>query len=155
MILGGVQAPSNDRTVSRDIPRLARAFYRQAKKPAGSVLPFFVVSRDYQPQSGDFILFTGTDISNDAVFRAADFPGPRLEIPSGLYAAITVRPLFGLFWGLAIGRAKRWFYTQWLPESGYAPVNLEYELHDKRSSRWFGSIELLFGIREDNLKTYF
>lgn len=71
-----------------------------------------------------------------------------LVLPAGTYASITVHPRLGFLWGLAVGAAKRWFYTEWLPNQPYEAVNMEYELHTKSSAGTHPAIDLLFAIRE-------
>lgn len=48
----GLWGRSSDRTVSKDIPRLSGEFYQAAGKKAGEVLPFYVLSRNYDPRTG-------------------------------------------------------------------------------------------------------
>lgn len=81
---------------------------------------------------------------------AGNFVAPPLAaftLEAGLYARITVRPKLGFLWGPAVGEAKRYFYTKWLPGSGYAARNLEYELHTEKSVGKAPSIDLLFAVR--------
>ena len=108
------------------------------KKPA-SILPFYVVSKDYDEATGRSILFIGTDNEHPALACCA--------LPEGVYARMTIRPKLGFLWGMAIGEAKRYFYTTWLPASGYEAVNLEYELHTEKSVGKQPSVDLLFAIR--------
>ena len=53
----------------------------------------------------------------------------------------------GYTYDMAVGEAKRYFYTKWLPGSGYAARNLEYELHTEKSVGKAPSIDLLFAVR--------
>lgn len=136
--LYGLHQPSSDRTQSKDIPALSKQFYSQIGAESGTVLPFYVVSREYRPDDGSFALFVGGEQSG------------KLEseiLPAGTYAVISVRPRLGFLWGPAIGQAKRWFYTRWLPDSGYEAVNLEYERHTQHSVGRHPSIELRFAVR--------
>ena len=134
--LYGLRRPSNDKAQRHDIPELCA----QLCKSSGSkrVLPLYILSREYNPKSGYFTLFVGTENPTDGLEKEI--------LPAGLYAEIEVRPLLGLFWGTAIGRAKRWFYTVWLPKSEFIPRGFEYELHTEKSIGCCGSISLLFAV---------
>ena len=138
--LYGLHMQSGDRTQSRDIPALSAAFYARIGGKPGAVLPLYVVSKSYDAASGCFTLFVGDDGSNRGLEQEL--------LPAGVYARLEVRPRLGLLWGPAIGAAKRWFYTRWLPGSGYEAVNLEYELHTEKSVGKHPSVALLFAIRE-------
>lgn len=59
-----------------------------------------------------------------------------------------MRPKLGILGGPAVGEAKRWFYTRWLPQSPYEAVNLEYELHTDKTVGKHPSVGLLFALRE-------
>ena len=63
-------------------------------------------------------------------------------VPSGIYAAFTVRPVLGFLWGPAIARTYALAYGTWLPSSPWrsasGPVN-HYEYHDERAARKFGA----------------
>lgn len=138
-MLYGLHMCSNDRTQSKDIPLLSQQFYSGNGSQPGTVLPFYVASRDYDAASGDFTLFIGGDSSKH---------GPEKEIlPAGTYAKLEVQPKLGIMWGASIGAAKRWFYTQWLPARDYEAVNLEYELHRQKPSGKQVSVCILFAIR--------
>lgn len=134
-MLTGLCCQSSDAAQSRDIPALTEAFVKQA---GAMTLPFYVVSRDYDKTTGAFTLFVGGNGGGDL---------PRQVLPAGLYAALEIRPKLGFLWGPAIGAAKRWFYTRWLPDSGCEAENLEYELHTEKSTGRKPSVELLFAIR--------
>lgn len=109
------------------------------REKEGEVLPLYVLSRNYDPRTEAFELLI-----------AGNFVAPPLAaftLEAGLYARITVRPKLGFLWGPAVGEAKRYFYTKWLPGSGYAARNLEYELHTEKSVGKAPSIDLLFAVR--------
>lgn len=137
-LLYGLHAPSADQTQSRDIPALSTAFYNRIGGKPGAQLPFYVVSKDYDKASGGFTLFVGGEGSNQSLETEV--------LPAGIYAKLEVCPKLGFLWGPAIGAAKRWFYTQWLPGSGYEALNLEYELHTEKSVGKHPSVALLFAI---------
>lgn len=138
-VLYGLSCASSDRMQSRDIPTLSKAYYRLVGKNSGEVLPFFVVSKEYDQKTGVFRLFIG------GLEPYADIE--RMVIPKGIYGQMSVQPALGFLWGSAIGRTKRYFYLKWLPSSGYEALNLEYEEHNEKSVGRKPAISLLFGIR--------
>lgn len=138
--LFGLWGVSNDKTAAKDIPALSAAYHRALHTEAGGVLPFFVLSRNYVKETGGFELFIG---------GLAEAPGlARLGLPAGPYGRVTVRPLLGLAWGPAIGRAKRYVYTRWLPGQPYRPLNLEFELHTEESVGKRPTVDLLFALAD-------
>lgn len=141
--LYGLSQPSGDRRQQRDIPALSERFCRSVGAAPGTVLPFYVLSKDYDADNGTFTLFVG-----------GTRPYPELEearLPSGVYARIEVQPRLGLLWGPAIGAAKRWFYAQWLPQNPFEAVDLEYELHTAKSTGRCPSVDLLFALRRKHI----
>lgn len=138
-VLYGLHQQSNNQSQRKDIPSLSAQFYDRIGATPKAVLPLYIVSRDYDDAAGTFTLFIGDDGSNHGLERET--------LPSGTYAKLEVRPKLGLLWGLAVGAAKRWFYTQWLPRSPYEAVNLEYELHTEKSVGKRPAVDLLFAIR--------
>lgn len=134
----GLHAKSGDRRQQHDIPALSRRVRRITGAKRRELLPFCVLSRNYDPASGEFDLFVGC-------LRPVIGLEPE-TLPAGHYAAITVRPKLGLFWGAAIGEAKRWFYETWLPASGYASAGFEFELHTEASVGRRPTISLCFAV---------
>ena len=118
-MLYGLRRRSNDKTQQRDIPELCAKLYE--KSGSKQVLPLYVVSNGYDQKTKNFELFVGGETD----YHGAD----TMTLPAGIYAEVAVRPLLGFLWGAAIGKAKRWFYQVWLPESDFEAENLEYELH--------------------------
>ncbi len=135
----GVWGKSGDKTVAKDIPSLSKAYYGVIGMPSGSVLPFYVLSKDYDDATGQFDLFIGGEREEGGL--------EAFLLPAGTYGRITVRPKLGLLWGPAIGEAKRYFYTKWLPASDYEAINMEYELHTEKSVARRPEIDLLLAIR--------
>lgn len=134
----GVWGRSSDKSVARNIPALSKKYYELAELPSGGAIPFFVVSKDYNEATGEFALFIGGQIKH-----------ARLEaysLPQGMYGKVTVKPKLGFMWGMAVGEAKRYFYTKWLPSSGFSALNMEYELHTEKSLGKKPEIDLLFAI---------
>lgn len=134
----GVFQPSNDRTVAQDIPALSKK-YKAVILKRKKRLPYFVVSRDYDEQSGDFTLFTGGLTPHERLSRWV--------LPQGLYARMLIQPKFGFLWGPAIGEAKRYFYREWLPLSKFRSLNMEYEYHTKKSRGLHPYIMLYFALQ--------
>jgi hypothetical protein len=136
----GLRSQSNDKTQSKDIPALSKKYHAAIGKNRDEEIPFFILSQDYNQTTRDFQLMIGglTEHVNLEIH----------EIPKGLYGKITVKPKLGFLWGLAIGEAKKSFYTAWLPQSDYVPLNMEYEYHTEASLGKNPQIELLFAIRK-------
>lgn len=139
-VVYGAGAASNDRTLSRDIDRLAKAYAEAAGAPASSTVPLFVISHGYDPSTGDCELFVGGEVEADGL--------ERFTIPAGAYARLELAPALRVLWGASIGKAKRWLYTQWLPTSGYAALNLEYEHHTEKTLGRHPRVDLLFAIEK-------
>ena len=133
----GLWANSSDRAIQKDIPHLSRRYHQVSGLPE-LALPFLVLCRDYDQRTGAFSLFVGGAVEREGL--------EPFDLPPGLYARAEVRPLLGLFWGAAVGGAKREFYTKWLPASGYRPRNLEYEYHTAKSVGGSPAIDLCFAI---------
>ncbi len=139
----GLWRKSNDKTISKDIKILSKRYYAMVSIPEGKVLPFFVLSRNYNEQSHDFELFIGSVIDKDGL--------ESYILPANEYAKMTVKPKLGFLWGVSIGEAKQYFYTKWLPTSSFEALNLEYEYHTEKSTRKQPTIDIIFAIqRKDN-----
>lgn len=138
-ILYGLWKKSNDRTIAEDINTLSKQYYALVSMPEGKVLPYFVLSRNYNAQSRDFELFIGSVMDNAGL--------ECYVLPASEYGKITVKPKFGILWGASIGEAKRFFYTKWLPTSSFEALNLEYEHHTERSTGKQPTVDLIFAIR--------
>ena len=140
--VSGLRQKSNDKTQAKDIPALSKKYYEAVGKKSGEVIPFFVITKDYDESTKDFQLFIGGSIEyvNLETFT----------IPKGHYGKVTIKPKMGFLWGLSIGEAKRSFYTMWLPQSEYSPLNLEYEYHTDVSKRKSQQIDILFAIKKRN-----
>lgn len=138
--LYGLWMDSSDRTIAKDIPSLSKQYHAVVGKAEDSIMPFYVLSKDYDEATGKFRLFIGSD---SLVFGLEEF-----ILEEGRYAKIIIRPKFGFLWGLAIGEAKRYFYTRWLPESGFKARNMEYEHHTEKSVGKGATVDLIFAISE-------
>ena len=136
----GLWKNANDRTIAKDIPTLSGSYYRAVGLSKGTVFPFFVLSRNYREQTGDFELLIGGAVPREGLAH--------LTLAAGDYVRMVVHPKLGFLWGPAIGEAKRWFYTQWLPKSRYAVCNLEYEYHTEASAGKHPVVELYFAVEE-------
>ena len=129
----GIWHKSNDKTISKDIKALSKQYHAVVSMPEGKVLPYFVLSRNYNEQSRDFELFIGSEINKDGL--------ESYVLPASEYAKITVKPKLGFLWGASIGEAK------WLPTSSFEALNLEYEYHTERSTEKQPAIDIIFAIR--------
>jgi len=69
-------------------------------------------------------------------------------ISKGKYAKITIKPKFGFLWGLSIGEAKRYFYTDWIKSSNYMPLNMEYEYHTEKNIGKNPTVDIIFSISD-------
>lgn len=69
-------------------------------------------------------------------------------LPAGAYGHVTVRPVLGFLWGPAIGKAKRNFYTRWLPGSAYRPAAWNMNTTPKKSMGKRPSTELFFAMEK-------
>ena len=140
MFVYGLGQKSNDRTQSKDIPILTKKYYDIVEKESGKVIPFFVVSKDYNKSTRNFKLFIGGLLENKGL--------DTLIIPRGLFIRATIKPKMGFLWGLSIGEAKRTFYTGWLPKSDYTALNMEYEHHTEVSISRNPQIDILFAVEK-------
>ena len=89
------------------------------------MLPYFVLSRNYNKQSHDFELFIGNVIDKSGLESRV--------LSANEYAKITVKPKLGFLWGASIGEAKRYFYGKWLLENPYEALNIKYEHHTEKA----------------------
>lgn len=136
----GLWQKSNDRTISKDINALSKQYYDVVSMPEGKVLPYFVLSRNYNEQTHDFELFIGSVIDKSDL--------ESYVLLASEYAKITVKPKLGFLWGASIGEAKKYFYTKWLPTSSFEAVNLEYEYLTERSIVKQPTIDIIFAIKK-------
>lgn len=72
--LYGLHRYTNDRDQSRDIPMLSGQFYDRTGGKPQPAPAFYVVSRDYEPSAGAFVLFVGDGGSGR---QSAMLPGAR------------------------------------------------------------------------------
>jgi len=139
-LIYGLRQKSNDKTQSKDIPTLSNKYYEVVHKGSGEVIPFFVVSKDYNESTKNFELFIGGLLEDKNL--------ETFTIPKGLFVKVSIRPKMGFLWGLSIGEAKRAFYTEWLPKSDYSALNMEYEYHTEISNGKNPRIDILFAVRK-------
>lgn len=78
---------SNDKTISKDIKALSKQYHAVVSMPKGKVLPYFVLSRNYNEQSRDFELFIGSVNDKNSL--------ESYVLPASEYAKITVKPKLG------------------------------------------------------------
>ena len=60
--VSGLRQKSNDKTQAKDIPALSKKYYEAVGKESGEVIPFFVITKDYDESTKDFQLFIGGSI---------------------------------------------------------------------------------------------
>lgn len=135
-IIYGLSKNSNDRTMSKDINELSKKY--RTINISDNVLPYFVLSKNYDAKTGNFELFVGSSVNDDRLSK--------LVLPAGKYAVITIKPKLGFLWGLSIGEAKRYFYTKWVKENNINGKNLEYEYHTEKSIQKKPTIDIIFAI---------
>ncbi len=138
-VIYGVQKNANDKTVSADIKNLSGKYYSVMSSDEGSILPYFVLSRDYDKRTKDFKLFIGSILEKEGL--------ESFVLPEGDYAKVTVKPKLGFLWGVSVGEAKRYIYTKWLPQSDYQELNMEFEFHTERSVGKHPTIDILFAVK--------
>ena len=141
----GLCRKSNDRTQAKDIPAISKKYYEAVSEKSGEVIPFFVIAKDYNKSTKDFLLFIGGVVERNNL--------ETFIIPKGIYGKVTIKPKMGFMWGLSIGEAKRAFYTKWLPNSDYTALNMEYEYHTEISTGKNPQIDVLFSIEKRSDKT--
>lgn len=134
----GLWEKAGDKTASKDIRELSAKYHRLTQSREGSVLPFYVLSRNYDEKDGSYELFIGSDKENPGL--------ERLVLPAGEYAVMSIRPKLGFLWGIAVGEAKRYFYREWLPKSGLAPLNMEYEYHSEKTLGKHPTEDIVFAV---------
>ncbi len=153
ILMLGMQVGTGMKSVFRDVSKLGKRW--QAFKKTG-VIPnkkepwsFVAVSKDHDQQNGKWVYLMG-----DVVTRVDAIPSELVSyaIPAGTYAVFTLRPPHRFAWGMTIGTAKRYIYTEWLPRSGYkaGSVVSDFELHDERSTLKRGpSIDLYVAVEKE------
>ena len=141
IVIYGLSKFSNDKTISKDIMELSEKYKNIIGKDL--ITPYFVLSKNYDENTKDFELFIGSIFDNKKL--------EQIKIPKGKYAKITIKPKMKFMWGLSIGGAKRYFYTEWIKNSEYKPLNMEYEYHTEKSIGKNPTIDLIFFISETNL----
>lgn len=139
----GLWKKTNDKSVSKDIPDISKKYYEIIGNADRNILPFFVISKEYNEKTRNFMLFVGGFQENSNL--------EKVILPHGYYAVITIKPKLGFLWGLSIGQAKRYFYKEWLPKSEYRALNMEYEYHTEKSVSKNAEIDIFFLIEK---KTY-
>lgn len=109
----GLWQKSNDKTISRDIKALSKQYHAVVSMPEGKVLPYFVLSRNYNEQSRDFELFIGSMIDKSSL--------ESYVLSAGEYAKITVKPKLGFCGALLLERQNNISI-----QNGYPKVPLKH-----------------------------
>ena len=147
----GMAVDTDVKNIYRDVPRLGKRFvnYKKENEIPNKKHPwvFTAVSKDFDEDRQTF-----TYIIGDVVTSFADIPTGLItfEIPALTYAVFPIRPKNRLGWGIAIGAAKKFVYTNWLPNSGYQSAGLidDFEYHNERSiSKRNPEIDLYVAIK--------
>ncbi|WP_242845419.1 GyrI-like domain-containing protein [Clostridium sporogenes] len=88
-VVYGLWKQSNDKTISNDIDTLSEEYYNTICSTKEMVLPYIVLSRNYDETSKDFEMFIGSTIENNGL--------KSFTLPAGKYAKVTIKPKLGLF----------------------------------------------------------
>lgn len=135
MHLIGLSVDTTEKRIYRDVPRLGQVYQKRKSEIPNKRHPwvFAAVSQGYDPVTGS-LTYTMGDVVTSLESIPAGLIG--FDIPAGKYAVFPVRPRNRLGWPFAIGDAKRYIYTVWLPQSGYEPAGTidDFEYHDARST---------------------
>ena len=137
-VIYGILKKSNDKTIAKDITELSKEYNNIVKKE--KVLPYFILSKNYNEQTKDFDMFIGSTLDNKQL--------EQFIITKGIYAKITIKPKLGFLWGAAVGEAKKYFYTDWINNSKYKPLNMEYEYHTEKSIGKNPTVDIIFAISD-------
>lgn len=119
MVLFGLWRDSDLRLVRRDVSGMM-GLYREFLEPGEFEQGRVFVVTENDRLDGEFRLFVG----GERMF-------PELEqawIPPGLFAHLVLRPRLGIAWPAAVRRAKRHFYSTWLPGSGMRSGGVDFQL---------------------------
>lgn len=136
----GIWKKSNDASIAKDINTTSAEYNQIVGVKKEAVLPYFVLSCNYDETTKEFELFIGSTKKADGLTE--------YEIPKGLYGCMNVCPKLGFLWGPAIGEAKQYFYAKWIKEHPYRILNMEYEYHTEKSIGKKPSIEIMFAIEK-------
>jgi predicted transcriptional regulator YdeE len=140
----GVGADTSDKAIFKDAAALGKRFAEARRAhPFEALRPrlFVAATSGYDRGAGTYRYAMG-----DAVEALDGAPAEleRITLPAGTYAAFAVRPILGILWGPAIGKAYGRIYGKWLPASAWrhdprvAPDGRRiehFEYHDERASR--------------------
>jgi predicted transcriptional regulator YdeE len=134
----GMGIETSVRSIAGDAARLGRRLreYKRSHTVPHRVEPwgFAAVSLGFNREAGTFLYLIG-----DVVSSLDEIPEGLIgfEIPEGKYAVFPIRPKNRLGWPIAITRAKKHIYEDWLPRSGFRPAGGidDFEYHDDRSAR--------------------
>lgn len=138
-IIYGLWCKSNDKTIHKDIKSLSKKYHTAVSMQVGKVLPYFVLSRNYNKQSKNFEMFIGSTINKSSL--------ENFVLYAGEYAKITIKPKLSFLWGASIGEAKRYFYKNWLSQNPYKALNMEYEYHTEKSIKKQPTIDIIFAVQ--------
>lgn len=138
ILIVGMSVETSLRRIYRDVPALGRRYHDfKRKQPIPNKKEpwaFAAVTWGHNERTGTMSYMMG-----DVVTRIETLPSylQAFTIPASKYAVFPIRPKNRLGWPFAIGDAKRYIYTVWMPKSGYEPGGVldDFEYHDERSTR--------------------
>lgn len=145
----GISVDTNSKNASKDISKLGKEFsiVKSGIKHREEPWCFIAVSKDFNKKTGEFNYFMGDVVTT---FEGQPEELETFELPKSLYAKVTIRPKNKLAWGLEIIKAKKHFYSSWLPNSKYKQARMidEFEMHDERSRSKKPEMDLYFAIKK-------
>lgn len=151
----GISTRTGMKTIFKDAANLGQKYkqlkdqglIQNKKAPWG----FVAISKNFQGmESWDYLI-------GDVVNTLDNVPAglESFEIPATTYAVFPIRPKSKFSWGIAIGRMKKYIYTEWLPGSKYEadPCILgDFEYHDERSLQKKPEIDLYVAIKKRGIQ---
>jgi predicted transcriptional regulator YdeE len=147
----GVSTRTGMKSIFKDAASLGQK-YKQVKEQGliqNKKAPwgFVAISKNFQgTESWDYLI---GDVVNTLDHVPAGLEC--FEIPASNYAVFPIRPKSKFSWGIAIGRTKKYIYTEWLPNSKYeadSSILGDFEYHDERSLAKKPEIDLYVAIKE-------
>ena len=127
----GLSIRTGMKSVFKDLPKV---YDRYMKLKAQNGIPNIKEPWEYVSLSKNFTdekswdYYTGHVVtSRNAV--AEEFLG--FEVPAGTYAVFPIRGKGKLFFGMAVGKMKKYIYETWLPQSQYEFGGYEFEYNNE------------------------
>ena len=157
-VFRGRSLVTDERRVFEDGTLLARDFAKVKETVEGRVMPVVSAVVAFEPdEAGEYRYFMGDEVAGNAAGRRQEGLED-VRVPAGTLAAVVpVRFRVQASAALNAARARRSFYEEWLPSSGYesAAADLGFadiELYHYRRRRFRRArkmvLELMFLVRE-------